>query len=67
MVNFNQLLADYLLLYGEMVRQNGQDIEFRGIQYSLNSLAQIVRDNDIDALIEAYEDLVEWADEVLIS
>ena len=64
MRNFNDMLAEYLELYGRMVRVNGQEIEFRGIQYNLNQLASIVRAEDIASLSLELEDLKNWYDEV---
>lgn len=64
MLNFNQLLADYLRLYGEVVRANGQEIEYRGIQYQLYQLSEIVQKEDIDSLLSEYDDLRNWAEEL---
>jgi prephenate dehydrogenase len=60
LANFNQLLADYLELYAEIVRENGHDIEYRGIQKELQALAEMVRTENIEQLIDAYAELKEY-------
>lgn len=63
MVNFNELLVEYLRLFGEYVRGNGHELEFRGIQYYLENLADVVAKEDVEQLIVELEDLKEEAAE----
>jgi len=57
------MIAEYLELYGQMVRYNGHEIEFRGIQYTLNNIAQMIRAEDVVGLSLELEDLKSWLSE----
>lgn len=60
MENFNDLLVQYLRLYGELVRYGEQ--EARSVQYTLEQLAKIIESQDSEALNEELLDLKETID-----
>lgn len=62
LVNFNELVAEYLRLFGEYARSNG-DMDLRSIQSYLDNLASIVEQDDIKALQVELTDLKEAAAE----
>jgi len=63
MANFNDLLARYLIAWGEYAREHGHDIEWRGNQYEMISLAEIVRLQPEDESL-AIEKLIQKLDEL---
>lgn len=64
MFNFEDALAEWLSIYADIVRANGAEIEYRGIQYELKNLARIVAERDAKALADALGDLKNWAEEL---
>lgn len=62
MSNFNELVAEYLRLFGGYARGNG-DMDLRSVQSYLDNLASIVEQDDIKALQVELVDLHEAAAE----
>jgi hypothetical protein len=58
MQSFNNLLAEYLLLYGRWVRENPDgDMDGRSVMYEMQGLADIVEAEDFAGLLERLEEL----------
>lgn len=61
-MQFDELLAQYLRLYGDYIRWNGAEIEYRGIQQRNYTLAKIVEHRNLEALAVLLEHLKEDLD-----
>lgn len=59
MRNFNDTLVEYLKVFGDYVRANGYEMEYRGIQRYLYNLASIIEAEDLEALVTELEDMKE--------
>lgn len=62
MFNFNEALAEYLELYGELVRYGEQ--EPRSVQHELENIANWIRKQDVEGLSDALIDLREQVQEI---
>lgn len=59
MIPFNELVAETLVMYSDVVRACGHDMEYRGIQRGLREIAKAIKAEDGTALLELQEEYSE--------